>query len=128
MVVQLHSFLILTLDRRKDWTTVLIEYESTWASDSLRKFLLKCKFLLLWQDFGASCIFPVYAGLMCDTEKQYILDVHNNLRRRVAKGLETMGNPGPQPPAANMRKLVSEISLAVCMFLINYITKIAFNT
>jgi len=63
-------------------------------------------------DFGASCRSPVYAGLMCDTEKQYILDVHNNLRRRVAKGLETMGNPGPQPPAANMRKLVWDEELA----------------
>jgi hypothetical protein len=35
------------------------------------------------------------------------------LRRRVAKGLEIRGNPGPQPPAAKMRELVSEISLAV---------------
>jgi hypothetical protein len=51
-------------------------------------------------------------------EKQYILDLHNNIRRRVAKGLETRGNPGPQPPAANMRKLVSEISLAVHKLLI----------
>jgi hypothetical protein len=46
-------------------------------------------------------------------EKQYILDAHNNISRRVAKGLETRGNPGPQPPAANMRKLVSVKKLAV---------------
>ena len=53
-------------------------------------------------------------------EKQYILDLHNNLRRRVAKGLETNGDPGPQPSAANMRKLVSEISLILYDFLITY--------
>jgi hypothetical protein len=60
----------------------------------------------------------VYAGLTCSAEKQEILDVHNELRRRVAQGLETTGRPGPQPPAANMRKLVSEISLAVDKLLI----------
>jgi len=47
---------------------------------------------------------------MCDMERQTILDVHNDIGRRVAKGLETGGDPGPQPPAANMRKLVSDIS------------------
>lgn len=89
-----------------------------WASDPVWKFLLKCKLLFLWQDFSVLCSWPVYAGFICDTEKQYILDLHNNLRKRVAKGLETTGNPGPQPPAANMRKLVSKISLAVHKLLI----------
>ena len=35
-----------------------------------------------------------------------MLDLHNELRRRVAKGEETNG---PQPAAANMRKLVSRV-------------------
>ena len=59
------------------------------------------------------CGSEVYSGVLCGTEKQAILDAHNDLRRRVAKGLETRGKPGPQPPATNMRKLVSEISLDV---------------
>jgi hypothetical protein len=41
------------------------------------------------------------------SDKQTIVDAHNALRRRVAKGLESKGNPGPQPSAANMRKIVS---------------------
>nr|AGM32559.1 SCP-like extracellular protein domain protein [Coptotermes formosanus] len=40
-------------------------------------------------DFGARCSTPVYSGLMCDTEKQQILDAHNDVRRRVAQGNET---------------------------------------
>jgi hypothetical protein len=51
-------------------------------------------------------------------EKQTILDAHNEVRRRVAKGLEIKGKPGPQPPATNMRKLVNELSLAVNKLLI----------
>jgi len=38
--------------------------------------------------------------------KTIILDKHNELRRRVAKGEETEGSPGPQPGAANMKKMV----------------------
>ena len=41
------------------------------------------------------------------------------MRRSVAKGQETNGNGDPLPPAANMRKLVSEISLAVHDVFIN---------
>jgi len=67
------------------------------------------------------CGSPLYAGLMCNTDKQTILDVHNQLRRRVAKGLEATGNPGPKPPAANMRKLISETSLTVHKLLITLV-------
>jgi len=77
--------------------------------------------LLFWLDFSELCGSVVYAGVLYETEKQVILDVHNDLRRRVAKGLETRGNPGPQPPAANMRKLVSETSLTVHKLLITWI-------
>ena len=38
--------------------------------------------------------------------KDAILDRHNELRRRVAKGRETGGINGPQPGASNMRKMV----------------------
>ena len=42
-------------------------------------------------------------GALSAEAKQALLDRHNELRRRVAKGEETNG---PQPAAANMRKLV----------------------
>jgi len=38
--------------------------------------------------------------------KQAILDLHNNLRRKVAKGEETNGINPPQPGATNMKKMV----------------------
>ena len=38
--------------------------------------------------------------------KQAMLDRHNELRRKVAKGQETGGINAPQPKASNMRKLV----------------------
>jgi len=44
--------------------------------------------------------------------QQLIVDTHNNLRNKVAKGLETQGSPGPQPTAANMVKLVWDDELA----------------
>lgn len=37
------------------------------------------------------------------TDKTLILDLHNKMRRQVAKGLEKRG---PQPAAANMREMV----------------------
>jgi len=45
--------------------------------------------------------------------QEQIAYLHNELRRRVAKGLEKRGNPGPQPPAANMREFVSNILLTL---------------
>lgn len=39
---------------------------------------------------------------------EVIVKVHNDLRRKVAKGEESRGAPGPQPSASNMRKLVSK--------------------
>lgn len=41
-----------------------------------------------------------------DEAKIAIVDIHNQFRSRVAQGLELRGNPGPQPPAANMLQLV----------------------
>ncbi|XP_026474877.1 venom allergen 3-like [Ctenocephalides felis] len=39
-------------------------------------------------------------------ERAAILRVHNELRSRVASGLEKRGRPGPQPQASNMRFMV----------------------
>jgi hypothetical protein len=59
------------------------------------------------QGFGTNCGQPIFSGVTSDADKNTIVDAHNNLRRTVAQGKESRGNPGPQPPAANMRKLVS---------------------
>jgi hypothetical protein len=56
---------------------------------------------------GKSCGEPTFSGVNSDADKQAIIDAHNTVRRKVAKGKESRGNPGPQPPAANMRKMVS---------------------
>lgn len=40
-------------------------------------------------------------------DKTLIVDMHNKLRRQVAKGLEKRGAPGPQPAASNMREIVT---------------------
>ena len=47
----------------------------------------------------------VYREISADAKKA-ILDLHNDLRRKVAKGEETNGVNPPQPGATNMRKLV----------------------
>jgi hypothetical protein len=71
----------------------------------------KVFFPLFWQNYGANCLTPIYSGVTNAADKQAVLDAHNNLRRKIAKGQETRGNTGPQPTAANMRKLVSKILL-----------------
>jgi hypothetical protein len=63
------------------------------------------------QTLGASCLAPTFTGVTSDADKQAILDAHNNLRRKIAKGQETRGNPGSQPTAANMKKIVSSSEL-----------------
>nr|P83377.1 RecName: Full=Venom allergen 5; AltName: Full=Antigen 5; Short=Ag5; AltName: Full=Cysteine-rich venom protein; Short=CRVP; AltName: Allergen=Pol g 5 [Polistes gallicus] len=41
-----------------------------------------------------------------EEEKKLIVEEHNRFRQKVAQGLETRGNPGPQPAASNMNNLV----------------------
>ena len=72
-----------------------------------------------WQDYGTNCRQLLCSGLDYSYEQQ-IVDLHNELRRRVAKGLETRGNPGPQPPAANMQNFVSKIFLSLNQFANNH--------
>ena len=42
-----------------------------------------------------------------------ILEVHNRFRAKIARGEERRGSPGPQPPAANMKIMVS-LSCSAC--------------
>nr|CAD7395310.1 unnamed protein product [Timema poppensis] len=50
------------------------------------------------------CKTPFSRGFS-QTEKNAIVNEHNRLRNIVALGKESRGNPGPQPSAANMRKI-----------------------
>lgn len=43
---------------------------------------------------------------LVDADRQYILDIHNYLRNKVALGFEKNGD---QPTASNMNAMVSEI-------------------
>ena len=40
------------------------------------------------------------------SDKDLILNFHNEMRNKVASGQETRGAPGPQPPATNMQGVV----------------------
>jgi hypothetical protein len=44
-------------------------------------------------------------------EKDSIVRKHNELRRKVAKGQEQRGVPGPQPTASDMAELVSTMNI-----------------
>ncbi|XP_047499107.1 venom allergen 5-like, partial [Penaeus chinensis] len=50
---------------------------------------------------------------LSEEEKEQILQLHNELRAKVARGEELRGAPGPQPPAADMRELVWNDELAL---------------
>jgi len=63
------------------------------------------------EDYGEYCLSPLCSGVDAATQQQ-IVDLHNELRRKVAKGLEKRGNPGPQPPASNMREFIWDEELA----------------
>ncbi|KAI9558015.1 hypothetical protein GHT06_014768 [Daphnia sinensis] len=64
--------------------------------------------------WGAACQppYPTVSIISAD-EITVILNAHNDYRRKVAQGLETRGNPGPQPSASNMRQLIWDDELAV---------------
>ncbi|CAL7938009.1 unnamed protein product [Xylocopa violacea] len=47
-----------------------------------------------------------------NAEKNEMVQKHNSLRAYVAAGKETRGNPGPQPPAKNMKTMVWDDDLA----------------
>lgn len=46
-------------------------------------------------------------------EKDAVLNLHNKLRKVVADGKETRGNPGPQPAAKYMPDLVIEYDIHI---------------
>ncbi|KAL7299644.1 hypothetical protein TKK_0007406 [Trichogramma kaykai] len=54
----------------------------------------------------------VIAASLSNKEKRAIVDLHNELRKNVARGLESRGEPGPQPAATNMKLLKWDDKLA----------------
>ena len=65
--------------------------------------------LPLCQATGPACNGQPLSRGVTPAEIQTILEVHNRYRARIARGEETRGSPGPQPPAANMKIMVSLI-------------------
>merc|ERR1719228_3071687 len=59
-----------------------------------------------YQGPSASCSSKTIFRTLSNEAKTVILDKHNELRRKVAKGEETGGINAPQPGAANMKKMV----------------------
>ena len=51
-------------------------------------------------------------GITSDEDQAAIVNKHNELRRKVAKGEENRGVTGAQPPAANMNELVWDDEVA----------------
>jgi hypothetical protein len=67
-----------------------------------------CKPLLNLQETGARCSQVVASSIHDEALKAHIVEQHNKFRSVVALGQETRGAPGPQPSAANLRKMVVE--------------------
>jgi len=64
-----------------------------------------------YQGFGAKCTQVLGSGTD-QREIKEILRVHNELRAKLANGLEKRGQPGPQPPAADMEEMEWDEELA----------------
>ena len=66
-----------------------------------------CWFVYKTDSYGSDCKYSIAKNIKISKEDQEtIVNKHNELRRKVAKGEETRGEPGPQPSASNMRELV----------------------
>ncbi|KAK8399007.1 hypothetical protein O3P69_004240 [Scylla paramamosain] len=61
---------------------------------------------------GPACGTQVLAREVSSEEADFIVELHNKLRSKVARGEETRGAPGPQPSGANIRALAWDEELA----------------
>jgi hypothetical protein len=62
---------------------------------------------------GPSCGQVLGRGVS-EAEKSEVVRLHNQLRAKVANGLEVSGLAGPQPPAADMLELVWDEEVCFC--------------
>ena len=76
----------------------------------------RCSYYFCTQGLSATCRRQTIFRGIGDQGRAAILDRHNQLRRRVAKGQETGGINAPQPAAANMRKLVDCLGKFKCQY------------
>jgi len=81
-----------------------------WSQDycAISREHTMCKY----QGTGPACNGEVLRRGVTKQEMEEILDAHNMLRAKIARGEEKRGKPGPQPPAANMRKMEWDDELA----------------
>ena len=61
----------------------------------------------MMQGSGPACNGQPISRGVTEAEMATILEVHNRYRAKIARGEERRGSPGPQPPAANMKIMVS---------------------
>ena len=66
----------------------------------------------MMQGSGPACNGQPLSRGVTEAEMKTILEVHNRYRAKIARGEERRGSPGPQPPAANMKIMVSSEMLA----------------
>ncbi|CAL4105626.1 unnamed protein product, partial [Meganyctiphanes norvegica] len=57
------------------------------------------------QDSTSSSECLIKSSGVSEEDIYIILELHNLLRSKIARGEEKRGRPGPQPPAANMKEL-----------------------
>ncbi|XP_023715531.1 venom allergen 3 [Cryptotermes secundus] len=68
--------------------------------------------MCIYPETGLRCYQEVVYSIHDDAIKAHIVEQHNKLRNVVALGQETRGAPGPQPPAANLKKMTWDDELA----------------
>ena len=76
------------------------------VSNSIFNFIIEIN--EYFQGPSADCAAKTEIRELSAEAKQSILDLHNDLRRKVAKGEETNGINPPQPGATNMREMVNK--------------------
>lgn len=81
--------------------------------------------VIQFDDVGEKCI-DVESGDLDPEEIRSIVHQHNVHRNNIAKGLETRGNPGPQPPGRNIMELVckQQLPYILCVFSYAWRTKL----
>jgi len=64
-----------------------------------------------YKGVGASCGAVLRSGVT-EEQREQIVEVHNRLRAKLARGEERRGRPGPQPAAADMLQMEWDAELA----------------
>jgi len=87
-----------------------VEYDNEWCNTG--KFGADHTMCIYEAGAQAACGVVSVSGITDQAMKDAIVSKHNDLRSKVANGLEVLGVDGTQPKAANMRELVWNDELA----------------